>query len=148
MEERNEMDRIDLRSIAVYQKGILVCILIYIATVASQFAIPPELRLFLAIPGLGVSVAATVFVFLLATKVYSTGIGVLLGILTLIPCIGLIVLLIINGKATAVLKRNGVAVGLLGARGEFRNRQTEKADALTLPVSGWRYQRPTGGRYL
>ena len=116
MEEQNEMDRIDLRSIAVYQKGILVCILIYLATVAAQFALPPELRLFLAIPAIGVILTATVFVFLLATKVYSTGIGVLLGILTLIPCIGLIVLLIINAKATTVLKRHGVAVGLLGAR--------------------------------
>jgi hypothetical protein len=54
-------------------------------------------------------------VFLLAIKVYSTGVGVLLGILTLVPCIGLIVLLIVNGKATGILKQNGIKVGLLGA---------------------------------
>jgi len=40
---------------------------------------------------------------------------VLLGILTLIPCIGLIVLLVVNGKATGILKQNGIKVGLLGA---------------------------------
>jgi hypothetical protein len=116
VEEPKEVDRDELRSIAVYQKGILICILIYFVAVIAQFALPPALRLFLAIPVLGVIVAATVFVFLLATKVYSTGIGVLLAILTLIPFVGLIVLLVINGKATTVMKRNGVAVGLLGAR--------------------------------
>jgi hypothetical protein len=42
-------------------------------------------------------------------------VGVLLGILTLIPLIGLIVLLVINGKATKVLRANGHRVGLLGA---------------------------------
>jgi hypothetical protein len=42
--------------------------------------------------------------------------GVVLGILTLIPCIGLIALLIINGKATAVLKNHGIKVGFFGAR--------------------------------
>ena len=55
------------------------------------------------------------FVFLLATKVYGTGLGILLGLLTFIPCIGLLVLLIVNGKATRVLKENGFKVGLLGA---------------------------------
>lgn len=38
-----------------------------------------------------------------------------MAILTLIPCIGLIVLLIINGKATSILKQNDVRVGLIGA---------------------------------
>ena len=56
-----------------------------------------------------------VLVFLLATKVYGTALGVLLGILTLVPCVGLIVLLIVNGKATSVLRQNGHRVGLLGA---------------------------------
>jgi hypothetical protein len=116
VEVRNEVDRDDLRSIATYQKGILVCILIYLVAVVTQFILPPELRLFLGLAVLGVIVTATVFVFLLATKVYSTGIGILLAILTLIPLVGLIVLLVINGKATTVLKRHGIAVGLLGAR--------------------------------
>ena len=58
---------------------------------------------------------ATVFVFLLAIKVYSTGVGILLRVLTLIPVVGLIVLLIVNGKATAILKQNGIKVGLMGA---------------------------------
>jgi hypothetical protein len=39
-----------------------------------------------------------------------------LGILTLIPLVGLIVLLIVNGKATNLLREDGIHVGLLGAR--------------------------------
>ena len=62
-----------------------------------------------------VGIVGTVFVFRLAIRVYSTGVGILLGVLTLIPCISLIVLLVVNGKATAILKQNGIKVGLLGA---------------------------------
>lgn len=107
--------REDLRGVAKSQKGILVCILIYLAAVIGQFAIPVELRPVLGIGILIVGITSTVFVFMLAMKVYSTGVGVMLGILTLIPCIGLIVLLIVNGKATEILKQNGIKVGLLGA---------------------------------
>lgn len=65
-------------------------------------------------------IVATVFVFLLSIKVYGTGLGIVLGVLTLIPCVGLIVLLVVNGKATSVLSRNGIRVGLLGAdRGQI-----------------------------
>ena len=107
--------REDLRSVAKYQKGILVCILIYLISVIGQFAIPAEARAIIGLGILVVGLVGTVFVFLLAIKVYSTGVGVLLGILTLVPCIGLFVLLVVNGKATGVLKQNGIKVGLLGA---------------------------------
>jgi hypothetical protein len=105
----------DLRSVAQFQKGILVCILIYLVAVVAQFAIPQDLRPLVGLGVLVVGLVGTVFVFLLATKVYNVGIGILLGILTLIPCLGLIVLLVVNGKATSILKRNGIKVGLLGA---------------------------------
>jgi hypothetical protein len=105
----------DVRAVAVYQKGILVCILIQLVAIAGQFALPADLRLVAAVPALCAGLAGTVFVFLLSTKIYSTGIGVLLGILTFLPCIGLIVLLVVNGKATKILQQNGHKVGLLGA---------------------------------
>ena len=107
--------REDLRGVAQYQKGILVCILIYLIAVFCQFLIPPEIRIFLGLGVILVSLTGTVFVFLLAIKVYGAPLGVLLGILTLIPCVGLLVLLIVNGKATSVLRQNGIRVGLLGA---------------------------------
>ncbi len=76
------LSRQDVRSVGVYQKVILLCILAYLAAVVVSFALPPELRILVSLGIIGVSIASTVFVFLLAMKVYSTGIGVLLGILT------------------------------------------------------------------
>jgi len=106
--------REDLRSVAKFQKGILVCILIYLAVIG-QLALPPDIRPLIGIAVLIAGIVGAVFVFLLAIKVYGTGLGILLGVLSLVPCVGLIVLLIVNGKATGVLKQNGIKVGLLGA---------------------------------
>ena len=105
----------DLLSVAQYQKGILVCILIYIIAVIAQFALPPEMRLFLGIGVVALGLVAAVFVFLLAIKVYGAASGILMGVLSLVPLLGLVILLLINGKATTVLKQNGFEVGLLGA---------------------------------
>jgi hypothetical protein len=105
-----------LRAIALYHKGLLVAILVYVIAVVAQFLIPAELRWIL---GLGLALPAVmtgvVFSFLLATKVYSPAVGVLLGVLTMVPFIGLIVLLVLNGKATAIMRLHGISVGLLGA---------------------------------
>ena len=79
-----------------------------------------------------VSVAATILVFLLALNVFSRVVGLVLGTLTIMPLItaelmltvrvplivlllSLITLLIVNYKATAVLKQNGIRVGFMGA---------------------------------
>lgn len=115
-ETTSKLSRQDLYNIAVYQKAILVCILIYILAVIAQFALPSEARLFLAIAVVGIGVVATVFVFLLAVKVRGTGMGIFLAIVTLIPCIGLIALLIINQQASGILTKHGYDVGLLGAK--------------------------------
>jgi hypothetical protein len=106
----------DVRSVAVYQKGILICILLNLCAVFGQFLIPDQLRLLYFLGVLLISLTGTVFTFLLATKVYGVALGIVLGLLTLIPCVGLVVLLIVNGKATNVLRQNGYRVGLLGAK--------------------------------
>jgi hypothetical protein len=105
----------NLRTIATKQRAIIFCILGYIVLVVSQFLLPPALRLLIGLLVLAVGITATVFVFMLTTTIYSTGVGVVLGILTLIPLIGLIVLLVVNSKATNLLRENGIKVGLLGA---------------------------------
>jgi hypothetical protein len=104
-----------LRKVARYQKGILVCILIQLLAIAPRLAAPPELQILLSIGLVIVLIAGTVFVFLLAVNVYSTAMGVVMKIVALIPCIGLLALLVVNGKATTVLRNNGIKVGLLGA---------------------------------
>ena len=111
----NRVSRADLRSIAIYQKVILVCILVNIITYAGQFLLPTDLRWLAIVVGLPTGLTGTVFVFLLSTKVHNVVAGILLGLLALIPCIGFIVLYYINGKATNALQANGIRVGLLGA---------------------------------
>ena len=107
--------RDDLRSVAKYQKGIIVCILINLVNIICKAVVPAEIAFIIALSFLVVGLVGTVFVVLLAIKVYPTAVGVLLGIMTLIPCIGLLSLLVVNAKATSILKQNGIKVGLLGA---------------------------------
>ena len=107
--------RTDLRTIATRQRAIMACILGYIVAIVCKVALPPELRLIVSIAVLALGVTAAVFVFILAMAVYSNGVGILLGILTLIPLIGLFVLLTVNGKATTILRAHGIKVGLMGA---------------------------------
>ena len=121
--------REELFKVAKYQRGVLFCllfqILIWVGSIALQFAngapepdaeaVPAVPQLLLSLTLLVVSLIGVVFVFLLAINVYSTGVGVLLGILSFIPCIGLLVLLTVNGKATTILRQNDIHVGFLGA---------------------------------
>src|SRR5271157_2138796 len=77
----NSGKREDLRKIAMYQKGIMICILVNITMLICAFALPEGTH-WVAIGGLIIgAIASTVFVFLLATNVYSTGTGILMGIL-------------------------------------------------------------------
>jgi hypothetical protein len=112
--ESRRFTRAELRTIAASQKAILLCILVYFGMVVAQFLIPQELRIFLGLGLLALGVIASVFMFILAIKLYDVGLGVVAGICTLIPCIGLITLLIVNQKATSVLRYYGYSVGLLG----------------------------------
>jgi hypothetical protein len=116
--------REDVRAVAVYQKGVLVSILVCFLAMGGQGIMtaalaPPQYSpaalLFTVLYFVG-AFAGLVFVFLLATRVYGIILGLLLGILTFLPCVGLVVLLVVNGKATSVLRQNGFRVGLLGAR--------------------------------
>jgi len=107
--------REDLLKVAKYQKGILVCILVYILAVAGQFALPPQIRPLVGLGVLVVGLIAAVFTILLAMKTHGTGLGIILGVLCLVPILGLLILLLVNQKATTVLQLNGIKVGLLGA---------------------------------
>lgn len=106
--------RKDLRAIAIRQKAIQFCILGEIAMGVSQFALPAPLNM-VALAGLVcVALTAVVFAIMLSISVFGNG-GIVLGILTLIPYLGLIFLLIVNVKATSILRQHRIHVGLLGA---------------------------------
>jgi hypothetical protein len=127
--ERTRFGKGDLRSVALYQKITFVCILVYIFALVSQFLMPPIVRLFLDLAFVSSVVIAAAFAFLLATKLFSTRAAVLYGILTLVPLIGLILLFIINGEATTVLREHGIRVGLLGANMSDLDRLGSDGDA-------------------
>lgn len=107
--------RADLRKIAIYQKSVMFCLLAYCPLVIALTFAPPEYELLVAVPYLATTLAAIVSVFLLSIKIHRTGLGILLGLFVLLPCLGLFVLLLINAKATEILRLNGLKVGLFGA---------------------------------
>lgn len=114
--------REDLRSVAIYQKGVLIYILINLVYIminlcfgVGLFYMSDRVQLILLLIYVPVTLAGLVCICLLATKVYNSVLGIFWGLLTLIPCLGLIVLLIVNSKATSVLQLNGYKVGFLGA---------------------------------
>ena len=98
--------REDLRSVARYQKVILVCILLYFIAVFAQFGFPVTIRPLLGLGILGVGLVGAIFAILLAIKTHGPVFGIILGILCLVPFLGLLTLLLINSKATTVLKKN------------------------------------------
>ena len=102
--------REDLYNVARYQRGIIFCILIQLGVLFGAAVLPAELQLLAELGLLAAGVAGAVFVFLLAIKVYGAGLGVLLGVLALVPLLGLLILLIVNGKGTRVLRDNGIRV--------------------------------------
>jgi hypothetical protein len=93
----------------------MYCILGYLAAVVIGVTLPRDLQPVAFLLALGVVVTAAVFVFMLSLSVYNTAAGIILAIFTLVPLVGLLMLLIINGKATTILRQHGIRVGLMGA---------------------------------
>ena len=118
-------DKTRLKRIANNQRQMLICIvlLILFALMGAYDRAAGDGSIFnhelYDIPAIGygvVNFAAFIFVILLASNVYnSTIVGVINGLLCLIPCVGIIVLLIINQRATRSLRGNGIKVGFMGA---------------------------------
>jgi hypothetical protein len=109
-----------IREIAKRQRALLLCILgnilLYLLLLATRDRIPLMAALLIVGALFAVEITAMVYVFLLSTKLYGMGVGILMGILTLVPCLGLLILLVVNGRATTALQASGIKVGLLGAK--------------------------------
>ena len=107
--------RDDLRRVAKFPRGVLFCILIQLFVFIFLIVLPAEWVMIVFGISSIIGIVSAVFVFLLSVQVYGVVLGIVFGVGCLLPCIGLISLLVVNGKATAVLKQNGIKVGLLGA---------------------------------
>ena len=113
--EKRSSGRTDLKDVARYQKYVLICILIYIILFATSLGVPQEMKSIVAVLILILIVVEAVFAFMLSMKVYSTAVGIVMGIGTLVPCAGLLALLMISNRATNLLREHGHKVGLMGA---------------------------------
>jgi hypothetical protein len=110
-------EAVNLHRIATQQRAINPCILaeiISLVVVCSGSHLVP-IAMFAVLIYWIAHIVGVVYAFMLAISLYDTAMGIVLGILTLVPLLGLIVLLIVNGRATRTLRRHGIRVGLLGA---------------------------------
>lgn len=105
----NSGQKEDLRKVAVYQRGMILCILVNILLYVGMLMFPV-----LQIAYIIVAIVQLVFVFGLASRTYNIVAALLLTVLAIIPCLGLLILLMVNQRATSVLKANGIHVGFLG----------------------------------
>ncbi len=115
-ESTSKFSREDLKWIATCQRGMIVLILCYFCLLLASAFLPSELRiiptlmiLIMGVVGLGLVVAQSL-------KVYNIVSAVIFGLLVLIPCLGLLILLMVNVRATTILKSHGIKVGFFGAK--------------------------------
>jgi hypothetical protein len=107
--------REDVKAVAVAQKAIMICILLQLVIGAARFFVPPQYAIPLLVVALLVLVASMISVCLLAIRVFNIGLGIVYGIGAVIPCIGLLVLFVVNQRAIKILRDNGHEVGFFGA---------------------------------
>ncbi len=103
--------------------GILMYLLLIAMSVTSEFALVADRHFGQSIvSAMFPLIALAIFIFLLvavgrlAHALHGIGNAVIYCLCLLIPCVGLIPLLFLNARATRYLKKNGVKVGLLGAK--------------------------------
>ena len=105
-----ETEKQNILYLAKNQKYLIWTLLAQILATVVLFAIP-LIGVFLLLATL---IAQVLFVFKIAITSFPGFVGVFLGFLSLIPFFGLIVIIIINGRATKLLKKAGVKVAFLG----------------------------------
>ncbi len=110
-----------LRRIVRYQRWLIAVVLaqlaLWLGFIALAFlgngrtpAMPFPVVLTFILGGVG-----GVFVFLLSWELRGPFAAVVFGLATFVPCMGLVVLTLVNGYASTELRKHGVKVGLFGA---------------------------------
>jgi hypothetical protein len=110
-----------LRRVAKYQRAVifavLVNVILNVVFGATREASPAVwlILMALALVVVGISMAS---IALLANELYGVGRAVLCGLLVVVPCVGIITLLIVNQSATRFLQAQGIKVGFMGVKPE------------------------------
>ncbi|AMV23556.1 hypothetical protein VT84_04040 [Gemmata sp. SH-PL17] len=110
-----------LKRIARYHRWLIAVVLAQLALWAGFIALTvlargrePDMQfpfvLTLILGGVG-----GIFVFLLSWELRGAFAALVFGFATVVPCMGLLVLTLVSGYATAELRKHGVKVGILGA---------------------------------
>lgn len=110
--------REDLKAVATYQRYVLWCLLLQIIVYGAGVAALRSgvIPLFVFQISLGlVGLAGVVSAILLGIRVYGVVLGILFGLFAFFPCIGLLILLLMNQRATSYLQQHGIVVGFMGA---------------------------------
>ncbi|MBK8259333.1 MAG: hypothetical protein IPK82_42600 [Polyangiaceae bacterium] len=118
-----------LKRIAFDQRMINFVVLAYLGVGGMNTSMAAEtgqeaalMRIIIGFVALFVIIAGVVFAVRMASALHGTVIAVLCAVSLIIPCVGLIVLLVLNSQATRVLRNAGLKVGLLGVdSSQFRN---------------------------
>ncbi|HEY2411940.1 MAG TPA: hypothetical protein VGI40_06845 [Pirellulaceae bacterium] len=119
-------DREKLRRVALQQRWMLYVLLTQIvsglycsfAQVAQSFHVGTQRAsevLLLYLPYWAAAIFCLVRVFLLAKELMHIVIAMICAVLTLMPCISILITLVLSRRATRLLKQHGVKVGLMGA---------------------------------
>jgi hypothetical protein len=115
----------DLRQVALSQRVLIACLLghlllwlgfiglFVIGRDATEDTSEWQIVVFFLSVVLGI--VSGVFNCLVEVKLSGAVVGVFVAILSVVPCLGLFIILIVNTRATSALQSNGVRVGFLGA---------------------------------
>lgn len=110
-----------LRRIARYQRWLIAVVLAQLALWGGFIAIMVLSRgrgadvQFPVVLTIILGVVGGLFVFLLSWELRGPFAATVFGIATVVPCIGLLILTMVNGYATTELRKHGVPVGVFGA---------------------------------
>lgn len=92
-----------------------MCILAQICCIGFNVCTGGALGLIVDILNIAVMVASAILIGIAATRLWAKGAGIILGVVSIVPLVGLVILLVVNGAITRTLKRHGIKVGVMGA---------------------------------
>jgi hypothetical protein len=111
----------ELRRIARYQRWLIAVVLAQLALWGGFIALSvlgrgrePDMH-FPVILTLLLGCVGGIYVFMLSWELRGAFAAVVFGFATVVPCMGLLILTMVNGYATTELKKHGVPVGVFGA---------------------------------
>jgi hypothetical protein len=119
----NERSADELRRIIRYQRWLIAVVLGQLAlwlgfialTVLSRGRMSERAMNFPLVLTFILGAVGGIFVFLLSLELRGAFAAIVFGLATIIPCMGLIILTLVHGYASAELKKHGVKVGMFGA---------------------------------